>query len=99
MRKITLTLLLAALCAAQTGTLNGIDTTALDTTCKPCQDFYRYATGGWADKNPIPADRSRWGTFDELNEANLERMRTILEASAASGTTGDQKRLGDFYSA
>jgi putative endopeptidase len=99
MRKIMLALLLTALCAAQTGTLNGIDTTALDTTCKPCQDFYRYATGGWQDKNPIPADRSRWGTFDELNEANLERMRTILEASAAPGVTGDQKRLGDFYSA
>jgi endothelin-converting enzyme/putative endopeptidase len=99
MKKITLALLLAALCAAQTGTLKGIDTTALDTTCKPCQDFYRYATGGWADRNPIPADRARWGTFDELNEANLERMRTILEASAAPGTTGDQKRLGDFYSA
>ncbi|HVW08915.1 MAG TPA: M13 family metallopeptidase [Bryobacteraceae bacterium] len=94
-----LTSLVAALCAAQSGTLHGIDTTALDTTCKPCQDFYRYATGGWQDKNPIPADRSRWGTFDELNEANLERMRTILEASAAPGTTGDQKRLGDFYSA
>ncbi len=99
MRKIMLALLLTALCAAQTGTLNGIDTTVLDTTCKPCQDFYRYATGAWQDKNPIPADRSRWGTFDELNEANLERMRTILEASAAPGVTGDQKRLGDFYSA
>jgi len=99
MRKIMLALLLTALCAAQTGTLNGIDTTALDKTCKPCQDFYRYATGGWTDKNPIPEDRSRWGTFDELAEANLERMRTILDASAAPGTAGDQKRLGDFYSA
>lgn len=99
MRKIMLALLLTALGAAQTGTLNGIDATALDKTCKPCQDFYRYATGGWQDKNPIPADRARWGTFDELAEANLERMRTILEASAAPGVTGDQKRLGDFYSA
>src|SRR6185437_694921 len=99
MRNITLAILLTALCGAQTATLNGIDTTALDTTCKPCQDFYRYATGGWQDKNPIPADRAAWGTFQELNEANLERMRTILEASAAPGMTGEQKRLGDFYSA
>src|SRR3569623_97421 len=99
MRKIMLALLLTALCAAQTGTLNGIDATALDKTCKPCQDFYRYATGGWQDKNPIPADRARWGTFDELSEANLVRLRTIVEASAGPGATGDQKRLGDFYSA
>jgi predicted metalloendopeptidase len=62
MRKITLTILLTALCGAQTRTLNGIDATALDTTCKPCQDFYRYATGGWTDKNPIPGDRPMWGT-------------------------------------
>ena len=99
MRKIVLLGMLAALSPAQTGTLKGIDATVLDPTCKPCQDFYRYATGGWTDKNPIPADRSRWSTFDELSEANLVREKTILEASAAPGVTGDQKRLGDFYSA
>src|SRR5450432_3483849 len=99
MRRILLFLALAALCIGQTGTRSGADLGMLDPTCKPCEDFYRYATGGWTDKNPIPADRASWGTFTELAEANLEREKTILDASSAPGVAGDQKRLGDFYSA
>jgi predicted metalloendopeptidase len=99
MRKILMVLTLAVLCAAQSTDRGGIDRSSLDPTCKPCQDFYRYATGGWADKNPIPADQSRWGTFNALKDANQERSRTILDAAAASAVSGEQKRLGDFYSA
>jgi len=70
-----------------------------DTSCKPCDDFWRYATGAWLDKNPVPADRARWGKFDELSEANLERLKTILDGAAADKTaSGDRRRVGDFYS-
>jgi putative endopeptidase len=99
MKRFLTLLTLAVLCGAQSVNKGGIDRSSLDPTCKPCQDFYRYATGGWADKNPIPADQARWGTFNELRDANLERERTVLDASSAPGVTGDQKRLGDFYSA
>jgi len=99
MRRSFILLTLTVMCAAQSPNKGNIDRATLDPTCKPCQDFYRYATGGWTDKNPIPADRARWGAFDELADANLERERTILDASSAPGATGDQKRLGDFYSA
>src|SRR6202451_3746010 len=99
MRRILTLLTLTVLCAAQSPNKGNIDRSTLEPTCKPCQDFYRYATGGWADKNPIPAARASWGTFVELGDANLERERTILDASTAPGMAGDQKRLGDFYSA
>jgi putative endopeptidase len=98
-RRILTFLGLAALCVGQSSLRSGIDRATLDPTCKPCQDFYRYATGGWTDKNPISADRAQSGTFVELRDANLERERTILDASSMPGVTGDQKRLGDFYSA
>ena len=39
------------------------------------------------------------GHVRRTGDANLERERTILDASSAPGMTGDQKRLGDFYSA
>ncbi len=97
MKRISVLLALSALCAAQTGTKKGVERAMLDPTCKACDDFYRYATGGWTDKNPIPADRSSWATFTELAEANLEREKTILDASSAAGATGDQKRLGDLF--
>ncbi len=34
-----------------------------DLNVKPGNDFYRYAIGDWLDNNPIPADRTVWGTF------------------------------------
>jgi predicted metalloendopeptidase len=32
-----------------------LDLANLDPTCKACDDFYQFATGGWLKKNPIPA--------------------------------------------
>src|SRR5581483_5672756 len=57
----------------------GPDTSAMDTAISPCQNFYRYACGGWRKKNPIPSDQSRWGRFNELAEHNLAIEQNILE--------------------
>ena len=98
MRKLPFLLLVAALCLAQSGNHNAIDRSMFDTTCKPCDDFWRYATGAWLDKNPVPPERARWGKFDELAEANIERLKTILDAAASDrSATGDRKRAGDYY--
>lgn len=59
------------------------DRASLDTNCKPCDDFWRYANGGWLDKNPIPARYPSWGTMNVMREANRERLKTILEAAAS----------------
>jgi len=92
---------LATLSLAQTGsTKSGIDPSDVDKTCKPCEDFWRFASGAWLDKNPIPAQYSSWGQFQVLREANTERLRTILEASAAAKNPDvATRRLGDFYAA
>lgn len=98
MRKLAAFSLVTVLCLAQSGTRSGIDRSMLDTSCKPCDDFWRYATGAWVDQHPIPADRPRWGKFDELAEANLERLRIILEAAVNDrNATGDRRRVGDYY--
>ncbi|HZB28473.1 MAG TPA: M13 family metallopeptidase N-terminal domain-containing protein, partial [Gemmatimonadales bacterium] len=72
----------------------------LDTTCSPCQDFYRYANGGWLKRNTIPGDQPRWGSFNELQEQNfaaLEDVLTDAARNAPSATDANMRKLGTFY--
>jgi putative endopeptidase len=80
---------------------HGVDLTSLDKTCKPCEDFFRYANGAWLTSNPIPAAYPSWGRFNELAERNREQLHQILEQSAANSkaTPGSiEQKIGDFYS-
>ncbi|MFT3792905.1 MAG: M13 family metallopeptidase [Rudaea sp.] len=78
---------------------NAFDPTSLDTKYKPCDDFYDYVNAKWIAANPIPGDRTRWSTFDELREASLKAQRKLIEdpaiVKAATGTI--EQKLGDFY--
>jgi putative endopeptidase len=71
----------------------------LDTTCKPCDNFYQFAMGGWMKDNPIPAEYPTWGTFTQLRDNNLTAMRTILDAAAKSNAApgSNEQKIGDFY--
>jgi len=42
-------------------------------------DFYQSVNEQWLSENPCPNDYSRWGTFEELNKANENQLRQILE--------------------
>ncbi len=99
-------LLCAALCNAQTSSsgssgnikeIPGFGLTAIDTTVNPCEDFYQYACGNWMKTNAIPADKSRWGRFDQLQEHNFYVLRDILNSAQAKPNSPIEKKVGDFY--
>jgi putative endopeptidase len=80
-----------------------IDPANLDTRVKPGDNFYQYANGGWMERNPIPPEYSRWGSFQELVERNYATLHEILEESSAQlakgeAPTGSVRQLvGQFY--
>jgi predicted metalloendopeptidase len=78
---------------------HGLNLADLDTTAKPCQDFFQFADGGWIKNNPIPPAYPRWGTFNVLRNHNQDVLRQILEddakANAARGS--NVQKVGDLY--
>ena len=76
---------------------SGLDLRDLDRTADPATDFYRFANGGWLDRNPVPADESSWGVFHEVEQRNLAVLRTLLEESAKQPADDLHRKLGDFY--
>jgi len=89
----------SVICSAQK--FNGFDVTSLDKSVNPCVDFYRFACGGWMAANPIPADQSRWGRFNALQERNRTVLQGILEAASSDkpGRTLVEREIGDYYAA
>jgi putative endopeptidase len=82
----------------QTPEHSGVDLQAIDKSANPCTDFYQYACGSWIKNNPIPADQSRWGRFDELFRRNQETLRGILEDSEKhQDRSAIDQKIGAFY--
>src|SRR6185295_7737956 len=74
---------------------SGLQLDAIDRSVDACTDFYKFACGNWMAKNPVPADRSSWGRFDELQERNNETLKKILEG--APGADAGSRKIGDYY--
>ncbi|GGX30267.1 M13 family metallopeptidase [Undibacterium squillarum] len=63
-----------------------------------CTDFYEFANGVWLKNNPVPADRSRYSAYEEVNERNLNILRTLAEAAVnKADAKGSEKLVGDFF--
>ena len=75
-----------------------IDKANMDVNVKPGDNFYDYANGNWMKINPVPASKTRWGSFDMLREESSQRLRTLLQDAAANTNKSRiNQMVGDFY--
>ncbi len=61
----------------------GINLNYMDKKVKPGDDFFRYVNGTWFDKTEIPADKTRWGSFDELRQNTDKDVLAILKEAVS----------------
>jgi putative endopeptidase len=70
----------------------------LDASVPACSDFNAYVNGAWLAANPVPGDRTTWGSFESLAERSLEVQRVLAEeAAAGAGSDAIARLVGDFY--
>lgn len=73
----------------------------MDLSVAPGTNFYEYANGGWRKQNPLPDDKSRYGSFDVLAEDNKAKVRLIVEKAAQENAVNGSvsQKIGDFFTA
>ena len=70
----------------------------LDTSSSACTDLNQFVNGKWLAANPVPGDRTTWGSFEMLGERSLATQRQIVEAAAAlKAADGTKKLIGDLW--
>src|SRR6202171_4229554 len=88
--------------AADDRVAHGFDPANLDRGCKPCDDFYKFAAGGWMKTHPIPPEYPSWGSFAMLTDKNQEALHDILEEAAKdqdAAPGSNERKIGDYYAA
>ena len=78
-----------------------INLSYIDHSIKPQNDFFQFSNGTWIKNNPVPPSESRWGSFNELEKSNNEKLTKILEEAKKKNVVigSTDQILGSFYSA
>ena len=79
----------------------GINLETRDLSVRPGDDFNAYVNGAWISTFEIPADRTRYGSFDLLGEKSEQRVRKIIEELAAAKPAPDtiEGKIASYYNA
>jgi predicted metalloendopeptidase len=80
----------------------GINTSLMDKTVSPKDNFFQFVNGTWLKNTEIPADKTRWGSFDELRQNTDKDALAILKEAAKNPkypSSTDQGKAISMYKA
>ena len=78
-----------------------LDLSVMDRSVDPCVDLYQFSCGKWLEKNPIPADRSRWSVYAKMGDDNQRFLWGMLEEASrpVPGRDANAQKIGDYFAA
>jgi putative endopeptidase len=77
----------------------GLELDHMDTSVRPCDDFFRFANGKWLERTKIPDEEATYGGFLEVRDRNLEILKKVAEVAAkAEAPAGSvEQKVGDYW--
>ena len=77
----------------------GIDAANFGKGIRAQDDLYRAVNGAWLDRTEIPADKSNYGAFTQLDDQASNEIKAIIEETAthAQKAGSDEQKVADLY--
>jgi putative endopeptidase len=77
----------------------GLEVAGMDTAVRAQDDLFAAMNGKWLATTEIPADKSAFGMFHQLDDLSNQRVKLIVEAlSARKPTAGAEQKVATYYS-
>ncbi len=76
---------------------SGIQVAGMDTKVRPQDDFFSYMNGAWVANTDIPADKSRWGSFNVLRDNSQEQIKAIVDDIASTPASAGAQQIANLF--
>ena len=91
MRKIKLFMIAITAFATPVWGQRDLDTSGFNREVRAQDDLFEHVNGTWLQNTEIPADKSNYGSFIELDDLSRERIRDLVQ-ELSKGTHGKRQR-------